>query len=444
MNPRRLIPYIIVFLVLAAAYAGLLWYQQQQLSKEQEAKKIFRLKEDDIGELSLTKGNEEIRLVKKGRDWNLVKPLETRADQATVDAMLVTLATLQQGRDLGPPADLKTFGLATPSLVVSFTAQGQAHRLLFGNKAPGNQAYYVLKDQDPDALLVGAGSKEALDRTVSGLRDKTLLTFLATEVKAIKIRTGKEEVQLEKTGPQAWRWTGEDIQVRPDRVEKLLRDLQASRIKDFLTETPKDLRAAGLAPRPQIEVTMVTDQGSGTLSLGPKKDGGVYARQGAGGQLVLVDPNLPGEIIKAIASLEERRLFTGGILEVQKVVWGPPSKPWVAVQDKDFWKITAPGQAEVRQPAARLVMALVNFQNLEYSRILPQAGTPARKDAYKLELFDQGGKLLFLAEDLGPMGQGETQVLTRVGDKAGLAAVDQKKWTAWQEEMTRLTVPPPK
>lgn len=443
MNPRRLIPYAIVFLVLVAAYGGLLWYQGRRLTQEQQAKKIFQVKEDDVTEMSLTKGKEEIRLVKKGRDWNLAKPLESRADQTTVDAMLVSLANLQKERDLGPQADLKNFGLATPFLVLSFTVQGRPHRLVMGNKAPGGRSYYVLKDQDPDVLLISIGSKDALDRPIVTLRDKTLLTFISREVKAITIKTGKGEVQLERTGPQAWRRAGrEGFRVRPDRVEKLLRELNASRIKDFLTETPKDLQAAGLAPQPQVEVTVVTEKGPETLGLGAKKDGGVYARRGTGGQLVLVDPDLPGEITKILSSLEERRLFTGVLLEVEKVVWGPSSQAWVAVKDKDFWKMTGPGQAEVRQPAARLEMALWNFQNLEYSRVLPPAGTPAGKDAFKVELFGRDGKLLFSLEDLGLKGPGEREVLTRVGDKTTVAAIDPKKLAQWQEEMTRLTVPP--
>ena len=142
-----------------------------------------------------------MRLVKKDQVWRLTAPLNTKADQTIVDSMLTTLARLRKERDLGEEKDLKPFGLDKPGLVVKFTAQGQPHQLAIGAKAPGDQNYYVLRDQDPHLLTISTGSKDSLDRQLLALRDKTLLTFITGEVKGLRVKTPKTTVDSGEDRP---------------------------------------------------------------------------------------------------------------------------------------------------------------------------------------------------------------------------------------------------
>lgn len=441
MNPRRLIPYIIILLVLGGAYLGLKWHQFRQEAQELRAKKIFQVAEKDVSTLTLTRRGEEIRLVKQDYVWQLTAPLKTRADQAAVDAMLVSLAGLQKERDLGPRQDLKTFGLEQPTLVLEFTAQGQPHRLAIGAQVPGARGYYARKDQDPQVVLIGAAAKDSLDRSLPALRDKTLLSFRPEEVRGVAFKSGKALVNLEKTGA-TWRWVGRpDFQVRPDRVEQLLRALHAARIKEFLDQPPKNLRPLGLAPRPRTEVTLLTGTGKETLFLGAPKDGSVYARKGPEGPVVLVDQTLEADLAKAASSLEDRRLWRGPVAEAQKLVWGPPGKQWTAQKEQDFWKISGPEGAPFRQPAARLELALWKLQNLEYGTVLPRV-EPA-PETFSLEVLDAGSKPLFRLEELGKKGDRLT-VQARQGDQTLAALVPARSLDELKGDLARLTTPPQK
>ena len=389
MTFRRLIPYVVIFLILAGAYAGLRWRQEQQVARDEQAKKVFHLKETDISDLSLVRGKDEVRLVKKDRDWHLTAPLNTRADQTVVDSVLATLARLQKERELGEEKDLKPFGLDKPGLVVKFTAQGQPHQLAFGAKVPGDQNYYALRDQDPHLLTISMGNKDSLDRQLLALRDKTLLPFIIGEVKGLKVKgpKGKDSkgkdtrtlVALEKTGPQTWRWVGRpDFRVRGDRVEKLLRDIHDARARNFIEPIPKKLADLGLAQDRQIEITVVTPAGDQVLWLGAKKGAEVYARIGAAGPVALVDAALADEVDKTLKSLEDRRLWSGAIPEVHQVVWGPPGKTWTARIDQGAWKITGPDQAATQQPAAAAGNGPVEFPEAG-KRKNPAPGRPSQK-----------------------------------------------------------------
>jgi hypothetical protein len=439
MSPRRLLPYLLIFLVLAGTYVGLNWHKEKQVAQEEQAKKVFHLTEPEVTDLTLVRGKAEVRLVKKDKEWYLTAPISTKADQTIVDNLLTTLARLKKERDLGVEKDLKPYGLDKPPLVVKFTALEKPHQLLIGSKVPGDQNYYVLADQAPNLLMISQGSKDSLDCQLLALRDKTLLAFVTGEVKGLKIVTRKITVNLEKTGLEDWRWVGRpNFRVRGDRVAKLLRDLQLSQAKNFLEPPPKNLKALGLIHPLITQITVVTPAGHQTLFLGPKLGEAAYARKGAGGPIVLVEASLPGEIAKALGSLEDHRLWAGAIPQVHKIIWGPPGKTWTATKDRDTWQITGPDQLATKMPSVRLEMALWNFQKLEALKILPKRGAAAAP-VFSVELLDQAGKPLLHLEEIGPQGKTDLKVVTKAADKTVTALIPQAPFRQWQAEMDRLT-----
>jgi hypothetical protein len=444
VNPRRLISYAVILLVLLGAYVGLRWHQAQKEAREKQAKQVFAFKEAEIGALTLKRGQQEIQLTRQGAAWEITKPLKAKADTLTVDNLVQALAGLKMERDLGP-GDLKTFGLDHPQLVVSFSAKGKPYQLALGQAAPGYRGFYVRKDKAPNILLIASGAKNSLDQQLTSLRDKTLWTVNPGEVKVLQIRTGKTEVHLEKNGANVWRWVGRPgFKVRADRVAQLLRQLSEARITEFTPSPPKNLKAAGLAPQAKTEVTITTPQGTQTLFLGTQAGPGLYARLGAQAPVVQVNQTLSGQITQGVTTLEDRRLFSGSIMEVKIAVWGTPGKFWTAVRDKsgNFWKITGPDKAELKQNPPAIEMALINFQNLEYVSLLPKAGAPG-KDAFSFELFGPDGQQLLHLDELEKKA-GTVKVLIKSGKTTFGAVVPGEKYDQWRAELGRLTTPQPK
>jgi hypothetical protein len=207
-----------------------------------------------------------------------------------------------------------------------------------------------------------------------------------------------------------------------------------------LEPIPKKLEPLGLDPDRRTEITVATSAGDLTLWLGAKKDDAVYARQGAGGAVVLVDASLADEAAKTLASLEDHRLWSGAIAAVHQVVWGPPGKTWTARKDQGSWKITGPDQAATQQPAARLEMALWNFQKLEGEKIKPPKEAPKGPPVFVLELLDQAGKSLLHLEEIGAKGKDRPAVRTGEGKSTTIAFIPLAPFRQWQAEMQRLTV----
>lgn len=443
MIPRRLLPYLALFLVLLGAYFGLTWRQAREEARKAAAKKIFQVKEGEINALVLKRGKEEVRLAKENGEWFLTKPLKMRADKATVGSILSTLARLQKQRDLGKTEDLKAYGLDKPTLEVEFTVKDKNRRLVIGNATPGEMGYYASQDQAPRELLViNSGEKESLDRQEKDLRDKALFTFAPAKVKSLRLKIkGAKDVHLEKTGPKSWRWVGrEKFPVRGDRVEELVRLLHLAKAKEFVNDAPQSLKPYGLAP-PRGEVAVVVDKEPQRLLLGEKTKQGEYARKAPAGPVVVTDKDLLARLAKTLDTLEDRRLWRGQGAAVKKVIWGPPDKTWQGIKEKDFWKITGPGKKEFKQPAVLLEVGLWKLQTLELIRpVTPKS--PAAKPLYVLELDDEKGKPLFRLEELGREKNKEVLVRVKVGDKTETGLAPEKTYLDFQQEMTRLTRPP--
>jgi hypothetical protein len=442
MTPRRLIPYLLVFLVLAGTYGGLQWQQSRKAAQEQQAKEVFSFKPQDITGLTLIRGAQTVRLVKQDQVWRLAAPLEDKADQGIVDAMVMTLARLASDRRLGPQPELKPFGLDKPGLVVGFPTPEKSGRLALGAETPGGRAWYALKDQGPEVLVISGHRKDSLDKSLLALRDKTLLAFSPDKVAALKITTDDGVTLLEKTGPGAWRQAGQDdFKVRGDRVETLLRQLQMGRIKDFPAEPP-ELRDVGLAPEPAVQVALRLDSGQVVLSLGDKQGARLYGRGNLSGPVVQVEPDLADHIDKLLASLEDRRLWPGPVTEVAKIVWGPPDKPWTAAKEKDGWKVTSPEGAVITQSAPKVEMALWRVQNLEFTQPPGAAAAEAGAGVFAVELWSQDGQPLARLAEL-PGGAGaDVLVRWQRGDAVHRARLPRQKWQELLEDLNRLTAAP--
>jgi Domain of unknown function (DUF4340) len=442
MTPRRLIPYAVVFLVLAAVFFGLRWHREQKQAQEKQAKEVFNFKAADISAVSLKRGVKEIQLARQGAAWEIVTPMKAKADTTTVKNLVKALAHLNRERDLGT-GDLKSFGLDQPALVISFTAKGKQHQLSLGQPVPGNRGVYARKDKASNILILSSGYRYPLDKKLVDLRDKTLLAFNPDQVKSLKIRTGQTQVDLERSGPHAWRWTGKpDFRVDSEKVDSLLRQLHIARIENFAVAPPKDLKAAGLAPQAQTEVDLTTSKGQEALLLGSAVGATVYARQGAQGEVVLVNKALPEQITRVANNLEDRHLWSGAVAGVHKATWGPPDKMWTAVKEKDTWKVTGPDKVELKQPA-HLEVVLYMLRSLEYSQLLPQTG-PSVRPGFVMELQDQAGKPLFHLENLGKKGNTGVDISIKTGKTTLTAVIPQKNYDRWQAEVNRITAPPPK
>jgi hypothetical protein len=89
-----------------------------------------------------------------GQEWAVSQPEAGPADQAAVQSALTQLAGLRVITTLAGAPDLSIFGLDSPDYTLTLTMSGgQTYRILVGDLAPTENAYYVrLNENDPQVV----------------------------------------------------------------------------------------------------------------------------------------------------------------------------------------------------------------------------------------------------------------------------------------------------
>jgi hypothetical protein len=208
---------------------------------------------------------------------------------------------------------------------------------------------------------------------------------------------------------------------------------------------------------------VVTDKGEQRLVLGARLKDKCFARKGEQAPVVLMENLLldlfttPLEKVAALEKnplwnqvrgafphyLEDRRLWTGEVKDVAGLTWGTPEKTWTAARDKDFFKLSGPGNQEVRQPALRVELTLLKLRDLEFDRLVIPPGSPEAKGKNFVELRDATGQTLFRLEELG---LAHNQVKVRFAARGAtpqVALISGPAYGQWHKDMEELTAPPP-
>src|SRR5690606_5430754 len=143
--------------------------------------------------------------------WMIEGPSAQRADSATVRAMLSTIRNLRAtdfANDQPAPADLETYGLATPRREFVLRARAdREHRPLVG--AETDQGLDLKTGDRPTTFIVGKWVAGDLTKGVADLRDRTLLTFDPTTVGTITVaRPAENETVTLTRGDAGWTVSG--------------------------------------------------------------------------------------------------------------------------------------------------------------------------------------------------------------------------------------------
>jgi len=281
------------------------------------------------------------RVERRDGGWRLVEPLDFPADAVALDAVASTLAELAPERRLEDPQPLEVYGIAEDGRSLRFAAGGETRRLRIGRATPVGANTYVASDQGDDVYTVPTWRVNALDKSLSDLRDKRVLPFEQDAVVRLEARwppDGRVVVARPAAAggdeeAAAWRLV-EPLEgpAHPPAIDGLLSDLAYLRAEGFVDEPPPD-EEAGLAP-PAFELVLHSrsagdgDAGDGSdaalrerrFALGtPREDGTRLARGAVEGVLYEVPSERIADFPREVATYRDRRIARFASSEAARV-----------------------------------------------------------------------------------------------------------------------------
>jgi hypothetical protein len=223
-------------------------------------KKVLEFETDDIDNVKVVDGAKELEVQKAGDDWQLKKPIETKADASEISTFTSAIKFARASTFPEPPVDAKTAGLDTPAMKITLhDGKAKADRTLLIGKTSDTGKYYA-RDASRDVIFVI--EKEIPEKARKPLfdwRDKSIAKLDRDKMDKIEIQHGTDMITVLKDGSE-WK-LADGKKAQWDKVSGMLNALDFEKAKDII-DTPKVLSTYGL-DKPPIQV--VFRQGTNQL-----------------------------------------------------------------------------------------------------------------------------------------------------------------------------------
>lgn len=351
MNQRSLY----VALGLAALLGGGVWWslQDEEKAASKGAKtqnapeggftKLLDLPASQFTAIELRKLGEPPLILQRGAgdNWRITAPAAYPADTAVVNSMVTSLASLVADKTIDEkPKTLEEYGLGLPAIDILIRKKdGKTHRVLIGDQSTMSGAFYAKIDSDPKVYTVGTFIQGALNKTITDLRDKRLLTFEANQVTQLSLTARGVTSEFKRTGQGQWQM----LKPQAYRVDVLTLEEMVAKLgepKLDLNLAPPDaakLLTAFASGTPVASVTLRTPAGAQSIEIRKAKDE-YLAKASAVDGVHKTTKDVADRLDKSLINLRTNRLFDFGFAEVSKAGYREGATNLTYEHQGDTWK----------------------------------------------------------------------------------------------------------
>lgn len=347
----------LLLLIVALGIGAYIWFFEKKTmstdEREEKGKLVFLVKADDVDKIEIKQGASDIVCAKdKAGDWQIEKPLKYRADKSVLRSIAGKFETLDSARVI-PRAEidekkLDEFGLKKPRLTVLFNASGKDMGLNVGNDtAMGNNLYASVSGRE-DVLVVDKSVFQTLNKEVKDLRDRELVNFEIGALPKIQVVQGGQGMDLvQESG--VWRIASPVRGLAdPDKVSGMLRKVKRLRVRDFTSDSPKNLAEYGLdKPRCEIVLEGVKNQPSQTLLFGKEAEkGAVFAMKKGASTVVTVADDVMKDLMRPAQEFRDRKVTHLAQGSIEDIRLKSGDKKLTLAKAGDKWEIREPQKIE--------------------------------------------------------------------------------------------------
>jgi hypothetical protein len=319
-SPRKIVFWVVVLLLVIGGGVVLERAFNKGSLKQGKSQKILPFSPEDVVKLWVVTKGKKLTIAKTASGgWRYVGMTEIPCDKSAVDALINSVVSSKYDAVLfedPTEAKLEELGLSEPHLKIGFATSDAEAVIVFGNKGPTNNITYAMVESlpsvgSPRVLRVHSDLATTSNKTISELRDKSILSFEPLNVTRLEIRRTskgkyKDVVLIEQPQPSLWKITSSSIKEGNARLEAVLETLymlRDSKVLAFIADMPGF--SFGTKPTDyglkgsDISVSITTRSAGGAIERatlvigneGSSRDGqksGYYASRGNSKGVVLV------------------------------------------------------------------------------------------------------------------------------------------------------------
>ena len=241
---------LVVLLAAIALGAAVYYFDWRRSQKENEKpsadadKLAYSIQPQDVNSLAITHpGNSAepvLRFEKRSGIWQVTQPIETRADQFSLEGIVNSLSSARIAQtEPGTPDRLKVFVLDPPAVSIEFQIQnGAKHTLALGNKDFTGISVYAIVDAAKDAALLPESLLVSTSKSLQDLRDKNALHIVGGDVVSFDLKNPSGQLSAKKEKDE-WRFTKPaDAPGDGNNIDSLLATIASAKITTITVITP--------------------------------------------------------------------------------------------------------------------------------------------------------------------------------------------------------------
>jgi hypothetical protein len=288
---------------------------KQEKPAADTTKPALSIQAADVASLALTRpakpGDPAIRMERRHDAWQILEPVDTAADQASVQGIVDGLAGARVSQSEPGTADrLKAYGLDPPRLSLEFRLRnGSKHAVLMGDKDFTGSSVYAAVDGAKNVSLLPESILTSSDKSVDDLRDRTVLHITSGQVASFTLKSSAGELAAAK-GKNEWKLSKPDsAPADGDAVDSLLSAVANAKMNSVASEKPDALAKYGLVS-PAVAFAAVDDKGQKSTLLVGKKEGDKYfARDASRPMIFRLGEDVYKQLAKSYSDLRDKKVL---------------------------------------------------------------------------------------------------------------------------------------
>jgi len=376
-----------ILLVIAVVVTGYFFIVEQPRHHREQAQnlaagRLTSISPDAVATLTIERPDTTMRFSLTEGEWRMTAPASDIADAVSVNTLVRTVLGAEIERRVETTDDLREFGLAQPSAVVTIGARsGDQIVLSIGDFSLTSTHCYAQRGGSGPVILVPAGVKRYAERSVFDFRDKRVARVEVDSVAAYTLQSPRGRLEWRRPAGGVWYTiaAGDTILGDPGEVEAVLREIHALRAGEILPESAELLHR--LFPTRAGAIDVVNTNGTTWRAEFSSGTDSCYVTVSGRDRIVRVPAPVLHVFDEDIASMRDRRLVRFGLSKAFSITLAAEGTTTTIVKRDEDWSYANPTLGTIDQSA--VVSFITLLQNFRFRQIL--AGLPPAHDRFDID-----------------------------------------------------------